>query len=444
MSAGSTPPDPFSLTANPNLYVRRSATERALEELEARIERGARTVVLIGPAGIGKTLLLRVLAERLRPRYRVACLPYPALPPAALCRWALQLLGDARAEDPERELTERAQQESAAGRPVVLLLDDVDSMPPSTLQRLEELTTHSAGALRLVMAALERDGSTDPFGALASAPEPVRLDEPMGAEETARYVRARLEASQAASELWGRFDPVTLDSLHDRSGGIPARVHEFATALVRGREISTRDRTGSQPEAAQEEERIAGEEEGEVSLTQEVASPDSPEPSRDALSPPPSGHSAGVPSPLAAALAVTLLLALAWGAVRSLQPDAALGRGARQPAAPTPLAAERAPDLSGVEPPRPESSGGAFSEGSSLSTDPRAVASLQRRTPVGVNLNATPWAEIEVDGLRIGLTPLAGVPLRPGRHVFRAQMPDGRILERSVRIGPENRHVTFE
>jgi hypothetical protein len=65
-------------------------------------------------------------------------------------------------------------------------------------------------------------------------------------------------------------------------------------------------------------------------------------------------------------------------------------------------------------------------------------------TPVGVNLNATPWAEIEVDGLRIGLTPLAGVPLSPGQHVFRAKMPDGRILERSIRIGPEHRHVTFE
>jgi type II secretory pathway predicted ATPase ExeA len=444
MSAGSTHPDPFSLTANPSLYVRRSATERALEELEGWIERGARTVALIGPAGIGKTLLLRVLAERLPPRYAVACLPYPALPSVALCRWALQLLGDTQAEDPERELMKRAQQESAGGRPVVLLLDDVDSMPPSALQRLEELTTRSAGALRLVMAALEEDDVTDPFVALASPPEVVRLDEPMGAEETARYVRARLEATQAPSELWSRFDHVTLASLQERSGGIPARVHEFATALVRGQGISAPDLAAPHPEAATEDEPIAREEKGRMSPTQEVASSGSPEPSRDALSPPPRHPLAGLPSPWAAVLAATLLVALAWGTVRSLQPDTDPGRGANLPAAPTPRAAERPFDRPGVEPRRPESAGSTVSGESSWSTDPLAVGPPQRMTPVGVNLNATPWAEIEVDGLRIGLTPLAGVPLSPGQHVFRAKMPDGRILERSIRIGPEHRHVTFE
>jgi hypothetical protein len=61
-----------------------------------------------------------------------------------------------------------------------------------------------------------------------------------------------------------------------------------------------------------------------------------------------------------------------------------------------------------------------------------------------VNVNASPWAVIEVDGIELGETPLAAVPLRPGPHAFRARLPDGRIVERTVEIGQGNRHVVFE
>jgi len=64
--------------------------------------------------------------------------------------------------------------------------------------------------------------------------------------------------------------------------------------------------------------------------------------------------------------------------------------------------------------------------------------------PIAVNINASPWASIEVDGIDRGETPLAGVKLAPGDHLFRARMPDGRVIERTVRIGPDSRHVTFE
>jgi hypothetical protein len=60
-----------------------------------------------------------------------------------------------------------------------------------------------------------------------------------------------------------------------------------------------------------------------------------------------------------------------------------------------------------------------------------------------VNLNAYPWARIEIDGIEVGETPLAGVPLRPGPHAFRAHLPDGRTVERTVEIDAENRHVAF-
>lgn len=63
--------------------------------------------------------------------------------------------------------------------------------------------------------------------------------------------------------------------------------------------------------------------------------------------------------------------------------------------------------------------------------------------PVPVAINATPWATIEVDGREVGETPLAGVALTPGPHVFRARLADGRVLERTVAIDAKNRFVTF-
>jgi hypothetical protein len=64
-------------------------------------------------------------------------------------------------------------------------------------------------------------------------------------------------------------------------------------------------------------------------------------------------------------------------------------------------------------------------------------------TPIPVHINAAPWATIEVDGVEVGETPIAGIPLAPGSHLFRARMPDGRVLEKTVQIGAETRYVTF-
>jgi hypothetical protein len=62
---------------------------------------------------------------------------------------------------------------------------------------------------------------------------------------------------------------------------------------------------------------------------------------------------------------------------------------------------------------------------------------------VRVGINASPWAEIELDGEPLGPTPLGGVAVRAGGHRFRARMSDGRVIERQVEIAPGQRHVVF-
>jgi len=63
---------------------------------------------------------------------------------------------------------------------------------------------------------------------------------------------------------------------------------------------------------------------------------------------------------------------------------------------------------------------------------------------IEVSINATPWAQIEIDGRPVGETPLGGIPLRAGVHRFRALYPDGRVSERVVEIDDARHTVVFE
>jgi type II secretory pathway predicted ATPase ExeA len=61
-----------------------------------------------------------------------------------------------------------------------------------------------------------------------------------------------------------------------------------------------------------------------------------------------------------------------------------------------------------------------------------------------VSINATPWASVRIDGREVGETPLAGIPLEAGRHVFEARMPDGTMREQTVDVSAQRRTVVFQ
>ncbi len=94
---------------------------------------------------------------------------------------------------------------------------------------------------------------------------------------------------------------------------------------------------------------------------------------------------------------------------------------------PAPIAAVSPPPAPAVSPPAP------------APAPAPPVAAL-----VAVSINATPWAIVQVDGRELGETPLAGVRLAPGPHVFTARMPDGSTREQRIEIGPGRDTVVFQ
>lgn len=226
--------DPFASTADPALYLPREATESALERLEAGLRSGARVQVLSGPAGLGKTLLLHVLAARVADAFRPLYLPYASLGWQDLCAWILGLLGEPPGAFPDRELLASARRSALHGRPLLLLVDEASGMPPDSAAALAELVEEADGALRLLLVPVDDARAGRMLALLARDVEELRLSAPLTLEETERYLRTRLVRGDVDFALQRRFDADTVATLHRLSGGNPRRLHHLAGEVLRG------------------------------------------------------------------------------------------------------------------------------------------------------------------------------------------------------------------
>lgn len=226
-------PDPFAGTTSAAAYVPCRGSEKALAGLLGAVREGRGPVALTGRAGIGKTLLLRVLADRLGEELHPLVVPYAALPPKGLCSWILGLLQRPSAEDPVLALLEFAVGLREEGSGLLLLIDDAGSMPPATTRWLGERAAASGGALRLVIAATDDATQGRTLAALGPELEEIRWTQAMSAGECLRYVEARLARAQAPEDLRARFDPETVARLFAESGGVPGLLHTAASAVMR-------------------------------------------------------------------------------------------------------------------------------------------------------------------------------------------------------------------
>jgi type II secretory pathway predicted ATPase ExeA len=221
-------------TADPAFYVPRPASERVLLALEAGVCSRSRSAALIAPAGMGKSLLLRVLAERLQPNMRALYLPYASMSLTELCAWGIGLM-EGRAPDGGRatpdELVESA---GWPARELVLLVDDANSMPLTTARDLGEALSLPRAGARVVLAASDDARMSRVIAALDLDVETCRYSQPFTAEETTAYVDAQLRAAAAEPAVFERFDASTLEQIHGISGGIPRLIHHLAADIVSG------------------------------------------------------------------------------------------------------------------------------------------------------------------------------------------------------------------
>jgi type II secretory pathway predicted ATPase ExeA len=224
--------DPFGDTANPSLYVPREATERALIELVECGTEPARPAVLLGPPGIGKSLLLRRVEESIQDiEYRVF-LAYPCLDTKGLCMWVLDSLRSPPFEDPVFAFEAYLAHLREVGSGLLLLIDELCAMPPDTLHWLSRYLLTSKGEFRLIASALDDPHSLERIAPLGPACETILVESPMQPEESAQYVRERLALAGVPESIRARFDQTTVAELHRLSGGNPRELNAAATRIL--------------------------------------------------------------------------------------------------------------------------------------------------------------------------------------------------------------------
>jgi len=330
-----------------------------------------------------------------------------------------------------------------------------------------EFVKSSGGGVRLAVAASDNATGNRAIAAIGSNFDIVQLSDPMTESETRKYIDGRLALARVPDSIRARFDDRIVGLLHRISAGIPRRLHAAAAEILQQAPAVTAGDRAEPPEGVAVRVGLGGApaDQGRRAEDRVEASPELGEPAAqefleadaEQLAEPAAADSvetepiereelddqpisdwesttaptrrAPPPSRRAIALA-TLLVAFAAVAIPVIRStlseprpieEAALPESRRESMQENPAAEPRSVEPPAVEAPLAETFG-----------------------PLAVQINASPWANIEVDGIDLGATPLANIPLFAGTHSFRARMPDGRIIERTVEIDAERRFISFE
>ena len=235
-------PRPFVTAPDPGRYFPASAIEEARQRVGRSIQRGEGPALVIGATGLGKTMLLQVLAQQFREQLRPVILTG-----GQLCtRRALLQMILFQLDLPYREMDESElrlallgflqYQGSAEARRILLLVDEADALPPRLLEELRVLTNLAEGGqllVNLVLAGSSKleeqfaDPKLDLFSQRVSARCYLSA---FGREETFQYVRAQVAAT--GSDPNTLFTEDGLEAMFAATDGVPRLVNQLGDQLL--------------------------------------------------------------------------------------------------------------------------------------------------------------------------------------------------------------------
>ena len=151
--------NPFRLTPDPRYLFLSANHQEALGHLLFGVNEGNGVVVLTGEIGAGKTTLLRTLAGDLDASTTLAYLFNPALSDVELLQAINADLGLSADSTSKRELTDELNRfllaQQAAGRRVVVIIDEAQNLAASVLEQLRPLSnleTEQEKLLHIILA----------------------------------------------------------------------------------------------------------------------------------------------------------------------------------------------------------------------------------------------------------------------------------------------------
>lgn len=237
---------PFGGGCDLRAYYPGEAHQGALLKLRYAVESRAGAALLVGPSGVGKTLVARLLAERLPPEAGPTIhLTFPQMPTAELLAYlACELGGEVNGAGREttldasvRTVDKKLRENAAAGRHAVLVVDEAHLLEGTrtfeALRLLLNIEHDGRSTVTLVLV-----GETSLLPIVSRMPQ---LEQRFGVkcllraltrDETHAYVHHQLQTVGGRGDL---FHDEALDAVHAISQGTPRDVNRLCDlALLLG------------------------------------------------------------------------------------------------------------------------------------------------------------------------------------------------------------------
>jgi type II secretory pathway predicted ATPase ExeA/transposase-like protein len=223
---------PFRITPHTDFFFQGADRGATLDALQYAILNDEGIVKVTGEIGSGKTMLCRVLIERLPAEVETVFLANPSFSRGEILQAIAAELGvqsAAAGAPPLRELQAHLIQVYAGGRRVVVLIDEAHAMPEETLEQvrlLSNLEAHRHKLLQLVLFGQpELDTALDK-PSLRQLKDRITHSfrmRPLTPDEVSKYISFRLHAAGCSGpEIFGSE---ALAAIAEASGGLTRRIN---------------------------------------------------------------------------------------------------------------------------------------------------------------------------------------------------------------------------
>lgn len=231
---------PFDQAPDPRFLYLTDQHARAVANIRFALMSHDSFVVITGEIGTGKTTVLNAALEELGPRYVVARLSHTTLNDIELLQRLLSEFGRPDYGTKKVKLLDELRsyflEQRAAGRHVVIIVDEAQHLSSAAIEELRLLSAIDSADRRIVSIALTGTPTLDDVldeESLAPLRQRTRLRQrirPLDEADTAAYIRHRL--SVAGGDIDRIFEPETIPEIHRLSLGTPRLINTLCDSAL--------------------------------------------------------------------------------------------------------------------------------------------------------------------------------------------------------------------
>ena len=224
---------PFTITPDPEFLYSSTSHKAAIENIFYGIEACMGFMLLIGEVGTGKTTLCRAILDKLEGKAETVYIINPSLTGVEIIQAILDDLGFEYPDDSSKKyLLDRLNYfllEVATEKPVVIIIDDAQTMTPEGLENLRLLSNLETDKKKLVQLVL---AGQQELQELLSRPELRQLKQRIpiccqldliGYDELKQYISLRLFVAGDNGKI--NFSEAAIKEIYKASKGIPRLIN---------------------------------------------------------------------------------------------------------------------------------------------------------------------------------------------------------------------------